>query len=496
MPIGHAIAQLHFPDSPELLARSQERMAFTELFLLQLGVMAQRQAWRSQPGYALTIPERDLDAFVESLPFRLTNAQRRAIGTITADLAQAVPMSRLLQGDVGSGKTVVAAAAILSTVRNGLQAALMAPTSILAEQHYQTLTRLLAPYTDINVALLVGSLSAADKSAVSQQIAEERAQVVVGTHALIQGQVEFNRLGLVIVDEQHRFGVAERGALRAKGGARQPHLLAMSATPIPRTLAQTLYGDLDVAALDELPPGRQKVSTHVRGQQDRERIYGFMLSEARQGRQAFIICPLVDESEKIEVREAVAEQERLQKEVFPQLSVGLLHGRMAQADKDQVMADFKAGRYHILVSTAVVEVGIDVPNATVMLVEGADRFGLAQLHQFRGRVGRGEFKSYCILLAENASAEALQRLHLLEEISDGFALAEKDLELRGPGEFLGVQQHGLPRLNIACLTDQAGIDRARRHAQRIFEQDPTLSRPEHRPLASAVRGFWAYRTLA
>ncbi|NLG26573.1 MAG: ATP-dependent DNA helicase RecG, partial [Chloroflexi bacterium] len=389
MPIGHAIAQLHFPDSPELLARSQERMAFTELFLLQLGVMAQRQAWRSQPGYALTIPERDLDVFVESLPFRLTDAQRRAIGTITADLAQAVPMSRLLQGDVGSGKTVVAAAAILSTVRNGLQAALMAPTSILAEQHYQTLTRLLEPYAEINVALLVGSLSAADKSAVSQQIAAGRAQVVVGTHALIQGQVEFDRLGLVIVDEQHRFGVAERGALRAKGGAHQPHLLAMSATPIPRTLAQTLYGDLDVAALDELPPGRQKVSTHVRGQQDRERIYGFILNEARQGRQVFVICPLVDESEKLEVRAAVAEQERLQKEVFPQLSVGLLHGRMAQADKDQVMADFKAVRYHILVSTAVVEVGIDVPNATVMLVEGADRFGLAQLHQFRGRVGRG-----------------------------------------------------------------------------------------------------------
>ncbi len=491
-----AIAQIHFPDSPESLQRSGERLAFTELLLLQLGVLSQRQAWRAFPSRALPAPAADIEAFVRQLPFALTGAQQRAIAEILDDLAQETPMSRLLQGDVGSGKTVVAAAAILAAARNGAQSALMAPTSILAEQHYQTLSRLLSPFPEIHVALLVGSLSAGDKAAVGTQIASGHVQVVVGTHALIQETVEFSDLGLVIVDEQHRFGVAQRGALRAKGSDRQPHLLAMSATPIPRTLAQTLYGDLDVAALDEMPPNRQVVSTHVRSPQDRERIYGFILSEARRGRQAFVICPLVEDSDKAEAKAAVDEQQRLQKEVFPQLSVGLLHGRMSAAEKDQVMAEFKAGRHHILVSTAVVEVGIDVPNATVMLIEGADRFGLAQLHQFRGRVGRGEDKSYCILLADNPSEEALQRLRLLEEISDGFALAEKDLEMRGPGEFLGTQQHGLPRLRVARLSDSALLERARRQAHALFADDPTLDKPENRLLAGSVRRFWTSRTLA
>jgi ATP-dependent DNA helicase RecG len=491
MDLGRALAQIHFPENRETLEQARQRLCFDELLLLQLGIQLQRQAWRAEPGPAVPLDHAALEAFIAGLPFQLTNAQRRAIGEILQDMERPVPMSRLLQGDVGSGKTVVAAAAILAAARAGLQAAIMAPTSILAEQHYRTLTQLLAGFPEIRCALLVGSLSAAEKERLHQEIAQGAVQVVVGTHALIQSTVEFARLGLVVVDEQHRFGVEQRGALRAKGDGLRPHLLAMSATPIPRTLAMTFYGDLDLTVLDELPPNRQRVLTAVRDRSSRERIYAFIASQVEQGRQAFIICPLVEESEQLDAKSAVEEYERLQRDIFPRLRLGLLHGRMNADEKDQVMTAFKEGAYDILVSTAVVEVGIDVPNATVILVEGAERFGLAQLHQFRGRVGRGEWKSYCILLSDDPSEESLKRLQVMTETDDGFVLAEKDLELRGPGDFFGVRQSGLPTLKVARLSDLATLEKAREQAQRLLARDPSLSLPEHQALAASVRRFWS-----
>ncbi len=494
--LGRALEQIHFPDDAEQLEQARRRLCFDEFFLLQLGILRYRQERQSQTSWALEMPEGALERFSEGLPFELTGAQQRAIDAILGDLAKPAPMNRLLQGDVGSGKTVVAAAAILAAVRNGLQAAIMAPTSILAEQHYQTISSMLAGEPDIRSTLLVGSLPAAEKRRAQEEVASGEAQVAVGTHALIQKDVEFARLGLVVVDEQHRFGVSQRGALRAKAIDRQPHLLAMSATPIPRTLALTVYGDLDVSVLDEMPPNRQEIITAVRDHRSRERIYSFISAQVREGRQAFVICPLVEESDELDAKAAVSEHRRLQEDIFPDLRVGLLHGRVSADEKEQIMADFKAGAYHILVSTAVVEVGIDVPNATVMLIEGAERFGLATLHQFRGRVGRGEHASYCILLASDASPDGLARLRIMEETNDGFVLAEKDLEMRGPGDFFGVRQHGLPLLKIAKLSDTAILEEARAQAMQLYERDPELSQPEHQIVAASVRHFWAQQELS
>jgi ATP-dependent DNA helicase RecG len=375
----------------------------------------------------------------------------------------------------------------------------MAPTSILAEQHYHTITAFLDGM-GISCALLVGSLTELEKEAVHQRVASGECQVVIGTHALVQSSVRFSRLGLVVVDEQHRFGVEQRGALRAKGATVQPHLLAMSATPIPRTLAMTIYGDLDISVLDELPPNRQQVTTAVRDETSRERIYAFISSQIKLGHQAFIICPLVEESEDGAAspgaaKAAVTEHQRLQREVFPQHRLGLLHGRLKAEEKEQVMAAFKEGAYDILVSTAVVEVGIDIPNATVILIEGAERFGLAQLHQFRGRVGRGEARSYCILLSDDTSEGSIKRLQFMEQSNDGFFLAEKDLETRGPGDWFGVRQSGLPNLKVARLSDTAILEKARAAALALFREDPDLEQPEHAPLAAEVQRFWSTREL-
>lgn len=494
--LDQALEQIHFPESRDLLQEAHRRLCFDEFLLLQLGVLRQRRAWRSQQGRILEIPEEEIEAFIEELPFALTEAQERVIEEILEDLQRPVPMSRLLQGDVGSGKTVVAVAAVLAAVRNGLQVAVMAPTSVLAEQHYRTISEMLEEFKDVSWALLVGSLPAAEKERIQQRVGEGRIQVVVGTHALIQETVDFARLGLVVIDEQHRFGVRQREALRDKGGKVKPHLLAMSATPIPRTLALTIYGDLDISVIDELPPTRQEVITAIRDNRSRERIYSFVRSQVSEGHQAFVICPLVETSDTMDSRAAVEEYERLQEEVFPDLRVGLLHGRMAADEKDQVMAAFRDGEYDILVSTAVVEVGIDVPNATVMLVEGAERFGLAQLHQFRGRVARGEHKSYAILMSEGPSGESVGRLGIMEETNDGFVLADKDLEMRGPGDFFGARQHGLPTLRVARLSDTATLEKARQEAKRLFQKDPDLGGEEYRLLRAKLERFWSMVSLS
>ena len=437
MDISSALSHIHFPDDWSDLERARQRLAFDELFIVQIGVLRQRQEWRSQPGRALDFDPAAVGGLIHSLPYPLTAAQQRALDQIIADLKSGVPMNRLLQGDVGSGKTVVAAAAMMAVVASGAQAALMAPTEILAEQHFKTLTRLFAALRvprPPSVELLTGSTS--DKEAVYGRLASGEVNMVVGTHALIQPNVTFRDLALLVIDEQHRFGVEQRAALRQKGqSGTNPHVLVMTATPIPRTLALTLYGDLDLSVIDEMPPGRQKIETRWLFPTERERAYAFIRAQVEKGHQAFIICPLVEESDKVEAKAAVEEYERLQKHVFPTYKLGLLHGRMKSDEKDAVMAAFARGELHVLVSTSVVEVGIDVPNATVMLVEGANRFGLAQLHQFRGRVGRGEHASYCLLLADSTNAESDERLKAIESTHDGFALAEKDLELRGPGEF-------------------------------------------------------------
>lgn len=491
-----ALTQVHMPTNVDAIEQAKQRLAFDELLLIQLGVLQQRRRWKAQPGISIPTNDDALSRFEESLPFTLTAAQQRALGEILEDMRQPAAMSRLLQGDVGSGKTVVAAAALLQVVAAGYQGAMMAPTEILAEQHYYSLRELLnqsktlLPHSDeVRIELLTGSRSASEKDNIAQQLATGEIDVVVGTHAIIQDRVEFDNLGLAIVDEQHRFGVRQRASLREKGA--QPDMLVMSATPIPRSLALTIYGDLDISVIDELPPGRQEIKTILATPRERERAYHYIRAQAERGRQAFIICPLVEDSDKIEAKAAVDEYNRLSQEVFPDLALGLLHGRLSQQEKEAAMEAFYRGETNILVSTAVVEVGIDVPNATVMLIESANRFGLAQLHQFRGRVGRGEHKSACILMADDdLSGEGEARLNVMVETSDGFKLAEEDLKLRGPGEFFGTRQSGLPDLNVAGLGDTRTLEQARRAAKRLLSDDPELQRPEVVLLKKHTRTFW------
>jgi ATP-dependent DNA helicase RecG len=505
--LPQAIAQAHYPEDEAAKDGARIRLAFDELFLLQLGVLGRKREWQeSQPGSMFNGKTPVLDAFIKSLPFELTGAQRKVLGELLADLAKPRPMSRLLQGEVGSGKTVVATAALLVAAASDYQGAFMAPTEILAEQHFTNVCELLSRTASqvsgednlrsfsgllphpLTVALLIGDLTQSSKQEIQQRIRGGEIDIVIGTHALIQKEVEFHKLGLAVVDEQHRFGVAQRSALRQKGF--NPHVLVMTATPIPRTLALTLYGDLDLSVIDELPPGRQVVKTRWLKPVQRDSAYTFLRRQVAEGRQAFIICPLVEESEAIQAKAAVAEYERLSREVFPDLKLGLIHGRMSAAEKDEVMHRFRSGELDVLVSTPVVEVGIDVPNATVMLVESADRFGLSQLHQFRGRVGRGQAQSYCMLLAENPSEIGRERLDLIEKIHDGFQLAEEDLRLRGPGEFFGTRQSGLPDLRMAKLSDMALLERARGEAIRLFETDPELGKPGHHLLAKELARVW------
>jgi ATP-dependent DNA helicase RecG len=489
LPLVDALAGAHFPADEAQRAAAHHRLAFEDFLLLQLGLAILRSRTTRQQGIAMRPPGALVRRLRAALPWALTAAQERVWEEIRADMAAPYPMHRLLQGDVGSGKTIVAALGVLTAVEAGLQAAVMAPTEILAEQHFMTFRRLLEPL-GVPVALLTSALKGRERAARRAALAAGETRCVVGTHALVQEAVEFRRLGLVVVDEQHRFGVAQRARLKAKG--EHPDVLVMTATPIPRTLALTLYGDLDVSVLDELPPGRQPVITRARAERSRPQIYAFLREQVAAGRQIYVVYPLIEESEAIDLKAATDMAARLQAEVFPELVVGLLHGRLPFEAKDEIMRRFKAGEIHVLVSTTVIEVGIDVPNASVMLIEHAERFGLSQLHQLRGRVGRGPWKSYCILLTSGRLGEdAERRVQAMVESSDGFRLAEVDLQLRGPGEFFGTRQSGLPEFRVADLLRDAGLlEEARREAQAIVAADPELRAPEHAGLRHALLARW------
>ena len=509
MPLQEAIFQAHFPDDEETWMAARSRLAFDELLTLQLAVLGRRRESRVEiAGISVDPPAGIVGNFLGSLPFNLTGAQSRCIDEISNDMKRgAPPMNRLLQGEVGSGKTVVALAALLSAAATGFQGALMAPTEVLAEQHFRSVSRMMEglprPVQEdnlfsvhleglqrpVSVGLLTGSVRAPVKRMLTAMAGDGTLDLVIGTQALIQEGVSIPALALAVADEQHRFGVAQRTALRERGGE-NPHTLIMSATPIPRTLTMTLYGDLDISTIDELPAGRQQVRTKWVAENHRADAYQFVRDQVSEGRQAFVVCPLIDESSSIESRAATEEYERLSKEVFPDLRVGLLHGRMHSRDKDKILRSFSDGDLDVLVTTAVVEVGIDVPNASVMVIEGAERFGLAQLHQFRGRVGRGEHRSYCLLLSsETQSSAARERLSALERTHDGFELAEIDLELRGPGDFFGTRQSGLPSLRMAQFSDRRLLESARELASRISEEDPELKAPQHSALAAQVSRF-------
>ena len=458
---------IHEPASMEQAQQARKRMIFEEFFVFSAGLSLMRAA-RAEKKTA-PYENTDLTAFYGQLPFTLTGAQQRAIEEILADLSRGTPMNRLVQGDVGSGKTMVAAAAACCAARNNKQTALMAPTEILAEQHYASLSALFAPM-GITVALLTGSMTPKEKKAVRQALEDGTVQIAVGTHALISESTVFHDLGLVITDEQHRFGVGQRSRLSSKGDA--PHLLVMSATPIPRTLALLMYGDLDVSILDELPPGREAVDTFLVGESYRARINAFIRKQVSEGHQCFVVCPAVEENDGLDIKSATVWAETLQQTVFPDLRVALLHGQMKGAEKEAAMAAFARQEADVLVATTVIEVGVDVPNATLMVIEDADRFGLSQLHQLRGRVGRGKSKSYCILTTHNRNAETLQRLKALCGTTDGFKIAEEDLKLRGPGDFFGSRQSGLPAFHMADLSfDLELLKQAQQASVQWIEED-------------------------
>ncbi len=469
-----AIACIHFPENQEELTHARRRLVFDEFFYLQLGFLQRRQQLQQNQKSASFAPKGKLiEKFNQILPFRLTNAQERVVNEIFQDLGKSdTPMNRLVQGDVGSGKTIVAVFAILAAIQSGYQAALMAPTEVLAEQHYRKLVTWFN-LLHLPVELLTGSTKTAKRREIHSQLENGELPLLVGTHALIQDTVNFHKLGLAVIDEQHRFGVQQRARLLSKG--KSPHVLTMTATPIPRTLALTLHGDLDVSQIDELPPGRQAINTMAKKGRDRQKVYDLIRREVAQGRQAYIIFPLVEESEKLDLKAATEEHQRLSEVIFPEFNIALLHGRMSSADKDAALNSFRDNECQIIVSTTVIEVGVDVPNATVMVIENAERFGLSQLHQLRGRVGRGSSKSYCFLMSGSKNIEARQRLAVLEESQDGFFISEADMRFRGPGAVLGTRQSGLPDFALASLVeDQEVLNLARQAAEKIITADKLL----------------------
>ncbi len=486
IPVCRALENIHFPESDAAAEEARRRLAFDELLKLQLGMslMKTRSRRHSAPKLDKNI---GTDEFIENLPFRMTEDQIRAMQEIKDDLCRDIPMNRLLQGDVGSGKTAVAAAACFFAARNGVQSALMAPTEILAVQHYGTLKGFLEPL-GISVCLLTGSVTAKNKASVRAKIASGEISVIVGTHAIIQKDVEYRSLGLVITDEQHRFGVAQRAALAEKGGS--PHKLVMSATPIPRTLALIIYGDLDISVIKQLPGGRKPVKTYAVTGKLRSRAFGFVRKSLDEGRQAYVVCPMIEDSES-DLFAVKSYAERAAKEDLKGYSTALLHGGMSAAEKDRTMKKFRNGEIQVLICTTVVEVGVDVPNAAVMVIENAERFGLSQLHQLRGRVGRGQYESSCILITDNTSEDCIRRMKIMSSTTDGFKISEEDLKLRGPGDFFGSAQHGLPPLkiaDIACNTELLSM--AQECAKELLADDPTLDLPEHRALKMDVMRFF------
>lgn len=474
-----ALKQIHFPDSYDKLKQARYRLKFDELFLFQLKTLKAKVILKKSLAYKVPFNEKLTKKFVQNLPFNLTQAQRKAAFKILKDLEKRTPMNRLLVGDVGSGKTIVAAIAMLNVSASNFQSVLMAPTEILAFQHFKNLSSLFKKF-NIEIGLLTRSRCIISKGeclrrSLLNKIQEGKILITIGTHALIQQKVSFKKLALAIVDEQHRFGVEQRKILKEKGGEKiYPHFLSMTATPIPRSLALTLYGDLDLTIIDELPPGRKKVITQIIPPFKRKETYNFIRDQIKKGRQAFVVCPLIDPSDKLGVTSVNQEYEKLSQNIFPEFKIAFLHGRLSSKEKEKIMTEFSQGKTDILVATPVVEVGIDVPQATLMIIEGAERFGLAQLHQFRGRVRRSKYQAYCFLFTENPTSQSLKRLRALIESDDGFALAEKDLSFRGPGELYGRMQHGFPEFKIATLFDHKIIKEARESVVELLNKDPDL----------------------